>query len=236
VSHGSKDTIHALKAELATMQRVVAEKNRDFDNLTSLLKQLKTANEQSASDYDDLSGQHDKLKKEVQSSKTAESRLNALEESAARDRKGLENELKAARNSAKRLTEENQDLAVAVEQLREMLTKEEEENNRKGNDAQRELRIVRARVEKLEADLLTSRNENQELSARMDALSTLGQGNPDPLVDDLIRCKLDLANAWEQIDHYKQRVKQLSPDQHISPNSSGNKPSSNSFERRGTRR
>jgi TolA-binding protein len=119
------------------------------------------------------------------------------------------------------LTEENQDLAVAVEELRELLTTEEDEKKKSG-EVRRELRAARGRLEKLESELVQAKSENQELQTRMDALNRLQHGSADALVDDLIRCKLDLANAWEQIDQYKQRVKQLSPEHHISPNSSGN--------------
>jgi hypothetical protein len=231
----SKDTVHALKAELATMQRAVAEKNREFENLTNLLKQMTVAHEQSSADYDALFEQHNQLKHDIQSSKTAEVRLNALEESAAKERQNLEGELKSARSSIRKLTEENQDLAVAVEQLRELLKTETDEKKKSG-DVRRELRATRTRLENLESELARAKSENQELLTRMDALNRLQQGSADALVDDLIRCKLDLANAWEQIDHYKQRVKQLSPEHHISPNSSGNQPSSSSFERRGTKK
>jgi chromosome segregation ATPase len=215
----SEAAVVSLTRDLDAVRERAAGQQAEFDNLTALLKDLNAEQAQSAAEYEELHGQHKAVRRALEDSQTVTSRLRTAEEAADVERRALEADLKSVQEAVAKGAEEKRKLLASVDELQAGLGREEEER-RKSGDARAELRDARGRAEQLGRELQTMKTDNQALVTRMQALSKLDEG-ADGLVDELIRCKMDLANAWEQIDNYKRRVKQADPALHVSPNLSG---------------
>jgi chromosome segregation ATPase len=211
----------ALRNELASMRRAAKDKDDEFSNLTELLKDMHMQHAQSTADYEKLFEEHRELKRSLDDTHSTQvARLRSAETTADAERQDMEDELVAAQDELGTLRNERQQLVAAVKEMQEAMELEEVER-RKSSDARKDLRAARGRADTLDSELIRMKAENQELGARIDAMKRLEKGSADELVDELIRCKLDLANAFEQIDHWRRKVKQLDPN--ASPNVSGSK-------------
>jgi chromosome segregation ATPase len=219
----------SLKQELKDMHEAAVTKQEEFEKSRSLLRDFQNDHSQLVSEFDELEERYKSLKLSLDGAQMRRSSLEARESALEADKNALALTVRSLEEDMEKSLKEKREALSRVEEL-ERIVKNEKEERRTFGEVRAEMREARGRAERLEAELQVLKTENKTLGTRMEAMSKLDEG-ADGLVDELIRCKMDLANAWEQIDSYKRRVKQLDPALQVSPNLSG-AGSGGSFERR----
>lgn len=154
-----------------------------------------------------MEGLRSELKALKQTLTEAQEAIARIKSTVADDREVLENDLRDVEKSLRESADDERRLLVTAEDLEDAL-EAAKKNGESLLDVKEEPHDAHSLVSTVEADLQARKVENQFLTARLATMAKVEEGDSQ-LIEELTRCKMDLASSIEEISMCKRKMKRM---------------------------